>query len=69
MTVCSRLEHDPTTLDQKTEGSRKEGAPDVCECKERRIKLLLEIRGELVACQVKHLYNMAYKTKQTKMNS
>lgn len=45
MIVCRRLEHDPTILDQDTEGSRKERAPDVCEHKEERIKLLLENLG------------------------
>lgn len=32
MSPDDSMQHNPTTLDQETEGSRKEKAPDVCEC-------------------------------------
>ena len=41
----------PTTLDQETGGSRKETAPDVCECEQERTKqerdFLLENLGRI----------------------
>lgn len=37
----------PTTLDQETGGSRKETAPDVCECEQERTKPLLENLGRI----------------------
>lgn len=51
MSPDDSMQHNPTTLDQETEGSRKEKAPDVCEC-EGELNFFWEIWSELVTYQV-----------------